>query len=122
MIWFSFHIMKGNLAITLTQATIFVSPCRLLCRGSRPVPLKMLLTWYIVSEWIGFITAYNLFQRINKSIIDTWNIEANSFCATTTMQGYQYYAIGCDTDILSVPGTKADNLILRAYLRILIRT
>lgn len=87
-----------------------------------PVPLRMLLTWYIVSEWIGFVATYRLLQRINGSVIGTWNIEANSFCTTTTVQGYQYYAIGCDTDILGVPGAKTENLVLRAYLRILIRT
>src|SRR5215831_3797540 len=80
----------------------------------------MLLTWYIVSKWISFISAYRLLQRINGSVTSTWHNKADSFCATTPVQGYQYQAIGSDADILSMPWAKAQNLVLRAYLCILI--
>ena len=86
-----------------------------------PVPLRMLLTWYFVSERIGFVATYGLLQWINWTVIDTRNNEASSFRTTTTVQGDQHYAIGCDTDILGVPGTETKNLVLRTYLRILIR-
>jgi hypothetical protein len=97
------------------------SPCEGYRAGSPdPAPLRMLLTWHFVPERIGFFAAYSLLQWINGTVIGTRDKEAQSFRTTITVQCNQHHAIGCDTDSLGVPGTEAENLVLRAYLRILV--
>ena len=53
---------------------------------------------------------------------DAWYNEAKSFCTTITMHCNKHDAIGPNTNILGMPGTETEKLVLRRDLSELICT
>ena len=86
------------------------------------MPPRTSLAWDIVSKRVSFLTAHGLLQWINGSVSSAWNNEAKSICTTITVQRDKHYAIGSNTNILGMPWTEAEKLVLRRDLSKLIRT